>query len=722
MKAKPRYLGFIAVWFLATALILAPGFTPPAQASGEDVAMFYDDLGQMGQWFEYENYGAVWHPSNVGEDWRPYTDGRWVPTNDGYVFESQEPWGWATYHYGNWMPTAGYGWVWVPGRTWYPSTVDWRTSPEDAPVETSYVGWAPIPPPDYVPPPAYAPASGYYPGAPVGDSLSSPLWIFARAASFLLGLGQPYTPAYSYGGCGCLAPPTYVPTFFPQTVIVPNYYTPNYYGPGIIGAGLIGAYNWGPPVGYVSRVTNINQTVINNTIINNTNNIGRIHNVRPPDSVISRNPHIRDITPANLVHGKPLPPSNRVTNIRMAQANLNKPNIVRTPQGVTPIKANIPRVTPVAHQPGQGIPGAGLPTRATQQLTPQMQQRIKQLPPQQQVMPTKPLPIKPALTAGGAQPGATGKPGQVQPGVTGRPGQVQPGITGKPGELKPGQPGYKPPTTGPGFVQPGTTGKPGQVQPGVQPGATGKPGQVQPGVTGKPGELKPGQPGYKPPTTGPGFVQPGTTGRPGQAQPGVTGKPGQVQPGVAPHTGAVQPGVAKPGATPAVPGKPGPAQPAVPPKGRPEVTGRPGPGQPGVTGRPGQAPSGTAHPGEFRPSTGRPGEVKPATPTRPQPQAQPQRVQPTQQPKPQPPPARMQPPPQQQSRPQPQAQPQRVQPQPQPRPQPQPQVRPQPQPQPRPQPQAQPRPQPQAQPKPQPQPQAQPQKQQDNKKKPPEQH
>ena len=29
----------------------------------------------------------------MNEDWRPYTDGRWVPTNDGYVFESQEPWG-----------------------------------------------------------------------------------------------------------------------------------------------------------------------------------------------------------------------------------------------------------------------------------------------------------------------------------------------------------------------------------------------------------------------------------------------------------------------------------------------------------------------------------------------------------------------------------------------------------------------------------------------------
>ena len=115
-----------------------------------------------------ENYGPVWRPNNVEEDWRPYTDGRWVPTDDGYVFESQEPWGWATYHYGNWMPTENYGWVWVPGRTWYPSTVEWRTSPESKPVDASYVGWAPTPPPNYVPPAAYAP-SVVLPGKPRGE-------------------------------------------------------------------------------------------------------------------------------------------------------------------------------------------------------------------------------------------------------------------------------------------------------------------------------------------------------------------------------------------------------------------------------------------------------------------------------------------------------------------------------------------------------------------------
>ena len=153
---------------LLLALIAAPA--TPARAASEDVAMFYDALSSYGNWVDYGNYGPVWYPTQgVTQNWRPYVDGRWVPTDDGWVFETGEPWGWATYHWGNWMPTSEYGWVWSPGSTWYPSTAAWRTNDD-------YVGWAPIPPADYVPEPAYAPAGGYYPEeqgyAPTGGILS----------------------------------------------------------------------------------------------------------------------------------------------------------------------------------------------------------------------------------------------------------------------------------------------------------------------------------------------------------------------------------------------------------------------------------------------------------------------------------------------------------------------------------------------------------------------
>jgi len=272
MISKQRLLGVMVAMTLTFALILGLGFPGTARAASEDVAMFYDDLAQYGSWVDMENYGPVWRPNQVSEDWRPYTDGRWVPTNDGNVFESQEPWGWATYHYGNWMPTAN-GWVWVPGRTWYPSTVEWRTSPESEPVDTSYVGWAPTPPPDYVPEPAYAPAD-YYQGSPGVNSLSSPLWIFARAAQFLLGFGQPYNSNYSYMNSGYLVPPQYVPVFYDQTQYYQSYATPTYYPAAFFGGRRFGPgyYNMGPSAAYISRVTGRNRADINQTITRNSTN------------------------------------------------------------------------------------------------------------------------------------------------------------------------------------------------------------------------------------------------------------------------------------------------------------------------------------------------------------------------------------------------------------------------------------------------------------------
>jgi hypothetical protein len=474
MKCCRQPMGFMVVVALTVSLVLGPGFTGVARAASEDVAMFYDDLSQYGQWVEYDKYGPVWRPSQVPEDWRPYTNGRWVPTDDGNVFESEEPWGWATYHYGNWMPTEGYGWVWVPGSTWYPATVEWRSSPENAPVEDSYIGWAPTPPPDYVPPPAYAPPS-YGQGTSITDALTAPLWIFAKAASFLLGFGQPYQPSYSYVSSGVLMPPAYVPVFFSRTVFMPRYVTPAYYPPGFIGVSRFGptAYNMGPSVAYISRVTRINQTVVIRNIHNNSIHMKRIHNVIPPDRIMRRDAYIRRTLPPNLVQGRPLPPPHPVTNFRMAQANLNRPNFLPPPKGVPPIDAQIPRVQPVAFAPGHGLPGTALPARATMPLTPQMTQQIHQLPPNQQFVPGKSQPFRPVTgtppLAAPRQPGAQTRPGQFQPGVQTRPGtspgaQTQPGsASGGParrGEPHPGAQSGHPPV---GTFTPPTATKPGTV-------------------------------------------------------------------------------------------------------------------------------------------------------------------------------------------------------------------------------------------------------------------
>jgi hypothetical protein len=105
-----------------------------------DYGMFYDSLSSHGSWFETADYGYVWQPVAVRDsNWRPYSRGRWVCSDRGWNWVSEEPFGWATYHYGRWALLRGRGWIWVPGSEWAPSWVSWREN-------ESHIGWAPLPP------------------------------------------------------------------------------------------------------------------------------------------------------------------------------------------------------------------------------------------------------------------------------------------------------------------------------------------------------------------------------------------------------------------------------------------------------------------------------------------------------------------------------------------------------------------------------------------------
>lgn len=355
MRLTVKKTGLVMGLALLLAMIAAP--TTPARAATEDVAMFYDALASYGTWVDYGNYGPVWYPAQgVTSNWRPYVDGRWVPTTDGWTFESGEPWAWATYHFGNWMPTTEYGWVWSPGSTWYPSTAAWRTSDE-------YVGWAPIPPPDYVPEPAYYPAGGYYPDQPVLDLLSAPFWTFAQAANFLLGFDQPYAPAYSYYNTGYLAPYSYVPFLFANTLFLSDFYYPPF------------AHNaffcYGPSFPFVSRVTNINVININNFA--RRANFNHIRNGVPPSAVMNRHPFIRDAVPASVRQNGRFQ-AQRVANPATVGRHLANPTAVRAPANVPRLTKEIPKgVTPPAQpavrgraeRPGAVRPGEGAPRMVT---------------------------------------------------------------------------------------------------------------------------------------------------------------------------------------------------------------------------------------------------------------------------------------------------------------------------------------------------------------------
>ena len=113
------------------------------QAAGtnpaDDVGFFYDELSRYGEWVQHPDYGWVWFPRDVGPRWLPYTLGRWMFTDYGWTWISEEPFGWATYHYGRWLADPQIGWIWVPGTDWGPAWVAWQEA-------TGFIGWAPLPP------------------------------------------------------------------------------------------------------------------------------------------------------------------------------------------------------------------------------------------------------------------------------------------------------------------------------------------------------------------------------------------------------------------------------------------------------------------------------------------------------------------------------------------------------------------------------------------------
>src|SRR5437763_12300580 len=93
---------------------------------------FYNKLEPYGDWIETGDYGYVFHPRPAeASRWRPYTDGHWVYTDAGWTWISEEPFGWATYHYGRWTRLRGIGWAWAPGNQCAPAWVSWRQRPDD---------------------------------------------------------------------------------------------------------------------------------------------------------------------------------------------------------------------------------------------------------------------------------------------------------------------------------------------------------------------------------------------------------------------------------------------------------------------------------------------------------------------------------------------------------------------------------------------------------------
>ena len=129
------------IFLIAVFLIAGLAFqvNTNAETIGGRFGFFYSNLAPYGNWIEL-NYGVnVWRPNIMQRNWSPYQYGQWIWTNDGWYWDSYEPFGWITYHYGRWYYDDYYGWIWVPDDQWAPAWVEWR-------YDNDYVGWAPLPP------------------------------------------------------------------------------------------------------------------------------------------------------------------------------------------------------------------------------------------------------------------------------------------------------------------------------------------------------------------------------------------------------------------------------------------------------------------------------------------------------------------------------------------------------------------------------------------------
>jgi len=101
---------------------------------------YESELSDYGRWSYESEYGYVWVPTVIHNDWRPYSSGRWAwyPII-GWTWVSYEPWGWCTSHYGRWGWRFNLGWYWIPQShwSWGPAWVHWYQGYD-------HIGWCPL--------------------------------------------------------------------------------------------------------------------------------------------------------------------------------------------------------------------------------------------------------------------------------------------------------------------------------------------------------------------------------------------------------------------------------------------------------------------------------------------------------------------------------------------------------------------------------------------------
>lgn len=125
----------------------------------------FADLDRAGAWKTVAQLGPVWIPRSVAADWAPYRDGHWSWIEPwGWTWIDEEPWAFATSHYGRWTRVDN-RWAWVPGpanvRPVYAPALVAFVGNGSPGAPTSTVAWFPLGPRD-VYRPSYTTSREYF--------------------------------------------------------------------------------------------------------------------------------------------------------------------------------------------------------------------------------------------------------------------------------------------------------------------------------------------------------------------------------------------------------------------------------------------------------------------------------------------------------------------------------------------------------------------------------
>jgi len=171
-----------------------------AQAYVSRQMVGYADLDDWGTWQTTPDYGPVWYPTAVADDWAPYRVGYWTTVGGwGYTWVDSAPWGYAPFHYGRWAFVGG-RWGWCPGAyaarpVWAPALVGW----------VGGAGWA------------------------VSSNFGSPVYGWVP-----LGWGEPYHPWWHRCSYNCWT--QYNRPYAVNVSVRPNAPPPRYRNVGVPGA------------------------------------------------------------------------------------------------------------------------------------------------------------------------------------------------------------------------------------------------------------------------------------------------------------------------------------------------------------------------------------------------------------------------------------------------------------------------------------------------------